>query len=674
MPEQNPMLEAALGYLRQGWSVVPLCPPDHAHMAGVHLDQCRRPGKTPFRRWKIYQERLPREGEIRSAWEQCPTANVGVIFGKVSGMIGIDVDGGREGVELLMELSGGVDLDTAGFRTPGDGFRFLYSIPRDLLVKSRTVVRGNGRVELLGEGRYSVFPPSLHRNGGRYERSERMDSPNASFAPWILGWSQASASPGSASNGQLPLVVSVDDRIRERVRRYLRECDPCISGRGGSPQAYKIACKLTKGFHLSVEVALSLVLENYNQRCDPPWSEREWLHHLTNAAQNGTCPQDFTAETRNGHVVPNAPVRVEAPAVAAPAAVVVRVFEEIMMEEISWLWPGWLPLGKLCVLDGDPGLGKSTMLLDLAARISRHGQMPDGSQGLQGRTLVLSGEDSDGDTIKPRLMAAGADELYVHSLSCVADAKGKRPLCLPDDLDLMREYISAMTGPPFRLIIIDPLFAFLVGVDSSKDQEVRRALMHLRDFAEEKQVCVICLRHLNKGGGTKALYRGGGSIGIIGAARTGLVAARHPDNVNQRVLGVQKANLAAMPQSLLWRLVPTPLHVCSVEWLGDCSLTADELVKDSTPDEVEERQEKRTLVREAMDFLEHLLRHGAVAVKQCRLEARRNEVSGPSLRRAARNLNVRLTYHDPLAGGQNSWRLPNANEGTNESERQSAQG
>src|SRR5262249_61214174 len=108
-----------------------------------------------------------------------------------------------------------------------------------------------------------------------------------------------------------------------------------------------------------------------------------------------------------------------------------------------------------------------------------------------------------------------------------------------------------------RLVVVDVLAAYLSGqVDSYRDADVRRALHPLARLAEETGSVVLVLRHLSKSGGTNALYRGGGSIGIIGAARVGLLAAIDPEDDGRRVLAVTKSNLAAIPSALAYRLAP----------------------------------------------------------------------------------------------------------------------
>ncbi len=209
------------------------------------------------------------------------------------------------------------------------------------------------------------------------------------------------------------------------------------------------------------------------------------------------------------------------------------LLSDVKPERVSWLWPGRLPLGKLTVLDGDPGKGKSTLSLDLSARLTRGDIMPDGSGGgFPAGVVILSGEDGLADTIVPRLIAAGADLSRVVALASCPDSEGdgEHPPVLPDDLPTIRAAIARVGA---KLAIIDPLMAYLSdGTNSHKDQDIRRVLFRVAALAEETGAAVLVVRHLNKATGGVALYRGGGSIGIIGAARSGLLVAADPDDEN----------------------------------------------------------------------------------------------------------------------------------------------
>lgn len=288
---------------------------------------------------------------------------------------------------------------------------------------------------------------------------------------------------------------------------------------------------------------------------------------------------------------------------------------DVKAERVRWLWPGRLPRGKLVAFDGDPSLGKSTLSLDLAARVSTGSPMPGETVATEGAgaVVLLSAEDGIGDTIRPRLEAAGADLTLVHVLTEVLDTddEGKvtaRPPSIPDDVARL-EALVISTGAV--LVVVDVLNAYLgARVDGHRDQDVRRALHRLAAMAERTGAVVVVIRHLNKSAGGNALYRGGGSIGIIGAARAGLIVAVDPDDETRRVLAVTKSNLAAMPTALAYRLVPDEEHGCArVRWEGPTGHQANDLLGTSADDEHDGA--------DAAAVLTSILCDGPLWVKKC---------------------------------------------------------
>ena len=330
----------------------------------------------------------------------------------------------------------------------------------------------------------------------------------------------------------------------------------------------------------------------------------------------------------------------------------VRPLSGVRPRPVEWLWPGWIPLGKLTVLDGDPGVGKSTLLIDLAARLSRDGLMPDGVLGPVGMSLILSAEDGEADTIRPRLTAAGGVAERVFTLPAVRGDDGEmRPPEVPLDLPAID---AAVRQYGARLLVIDPLMAFLTRADAGSDQDVRQALFRLSRLAERRECAVVCLRHLSKMGGDKAVYRGAGSIGIVAAARSGLVAAADPDDPGVRVLAAVKCNLAAPPRPLRFAL-ETGGGVCRVRWLGTADLTADDLVRRLTRPELAKRAEERTRLQEAVEFLRTLLADGPRRTSDCYLLAHIEGIARRTLQRALKPAGVR--QRKAPRGGEPLWEL-----------------
>ena len=262
------------------------------------------------------------------------------------------------------------------------------------------------------------------------------------------------------------------------------------------------------------------------------------------------------------------------------------LLSEVEPERVEWLWEGRIPKGKLTILDGDPGLGKSLITQDLAARITTGRSFPDdavrdldGVGGLGG-VVLLSAEDGQADTIRPRLDAAGADAGKVLAVCLVSDGKGgERTVSIPEDIGTIERAIERIDA---KLVVIDPLMAFLSRrVNANSDQDVRQALTPLGKMAERLGVAVLVVRHMNKQETRKSLYRGGGSIGIIGAARSALMVEKHPTDKDVRVLAMAKGNLAKKAESLTYRIT-TSDGIARIRWEGTIDLDADELVNPDT--------------------------------------------------------------------------------------------
>lgn len=270
-------------------------------------------------------------------------------------------------------------------------------------------------------------------------------------------------------------------------------------------------------------------------------------------------------------------------------------------ERVRWLWPGYIPFGKVTVLDGDPGLGKSTILIDIAARLSRGVALPNGKQHAAMGSLLLMGEDEAADTIVPRLMNAEADLRKVAVRDTYPNDKGvELPPGIPSDLPLIKEdIIAARAG----LVVIDPVMSYIDGsLNANNDQQVRRALMPLAQLAAETGAAIVLLRHLNKSAGGSALYRGGGSIGFVGVSRSALILARDPDEPGRVVLASNKSNLGPPPPSLHFRLEGCENGAARIAWEGHSAFTADTLMQQR-----EDSEGDRTAHGEAVAFLRELL-------------------------------------------------------------------
>src|SRR5260370_23468267 len=260
---------------------------------------------------------------------------------------------------------------------------------------------------------------------------------------------------------------------------------------------------------------------------------------------------------------------------ASDPSIGLRPASQIVARPVSWLWPGRLPLGKLAIFDGDPGVGKSLVTLDLCARLSTGRPFPDGSLGPgPSNSIVLDGEDGDDDTVTPRLQALGADLARVFVLDR-ADLDG-RPRSFPA-LSGILDQALARTGA--RLLVIDPIMAFLgPGIQGNSEQSLRQVLFRLMQLAATYQCVILLVRHLNKREGSRALYRGGGSIGFAGVCRSGWLIALDPEHPERSVLAKLKNNLGAPQPSLAFTVVDQGDAPAIPSWLGPVPWTADQLL------------------------------------------------------------------------------------------------
>ncbi|MBU0639064.1 MAG: AAA family ATPase, partial [Planctomycetes bacterium] len=264
------------------------------------------------------------------------------------------------------------------------------------------------------------------------------------------------------------------------------------------------------------------------------------------------------------------------PAVAArnPTPVTVRL-ADVQPELLRWLWPGCIALGKLTLLCGDPGLGKSFVTLDLAARVSSGTTWPDLPllPNPAGSVVLLSAEDDLADTIRPRLDAAGADATRVVAIQAVRRilVTGQTQddyFDLTEDLPALEAAIQQVSD--CRLVIIDPLTAYLGKTDSHKNAEVRAVLARLFELAARHKVAVLAVTHLNKANTLPAIYRAMGSLAFVAAARAVWAVVRDEDDETgrRRLFVPVKNNLGADETGLAYALEPAG-QTASVQWESD---------------------------------------------------------------------------------------------------------
>ena len=301
---------------------------------------------------------------------------------------------------------------------------------------------------------------------------------------------------------------------------------------------------------------------------------------------------------------------------------IAQLASEMVLQPIEWLWPGYLAFGNLTMLDGDPGLGKSMITLDLGSRLTTGRAWPDGSPGPQPAPVyILRTEDPD-SIILPRLRSLGADMGRVFVWPWSEDLPS-----LPSEVARIEAELIATRA---RLLIIDPLMAFLdSNIVSASDGAVRRALRSLAVMAQVRGCAILLVRHLNKKPGQNALYRGGGSIAFVSACRLAWLAGRDPKASDRYVLAQQKNNCAPRQSSLSYTL---PRDAPRVDWQGPTTWSADDL---SGP------RRRRPALERARQFLRAFLEAGP-RLSQDVIQAGKDEgLSKRTLERAKDEMEIR---------------------------------
>jgi putative DNA primase/helicase len=329
---------------------------------------------------------------------------------------------------------------------------------------------------------------------------------------------------------------------------------------------------------------------------------------------------------------------------------------DVRPEVVTWLWPGRVPWGKLTVLEGDPGVGKSTLALQIAAHVSSGRSLLPGTEALDPSTVLLlpSFEDGTADTVVPRLQAAGADCSRIHELRGVAysGAAHSTPLSLPNDVEVLRDEIQSRGA---RLVLIDSLTTSLsAGTDPYKDMDVRKALAPLARVAEETGAAVVVIRHFTKSGRGNAVTAGGGSVAISGVARVVLQVHKAPDDDSKRVLAVAKCNVAVVSPSLQFSL--DDAGTCArIRWEGESSHSADDLVALRVPDDGE-----REVTEEASDWLRVTLGVSVLPRSEVIELAKRAGYRERTVQRAAKQIGVK--HKRGGFGAPGLWELPSSRE------------
>jgi len=314
---------------------------------------------------------------------------------------------------------------------------------------------------------------------------------------------------------------------------------------------------------------------------------------------------------------------------------------EVEPETVSWLWLPYIPLGKLTLLEGDPGIGKSWVSLAIATAVSLGNGLPGAEATEPQAVLLASAEDGLGDTIRPRLDGMQANVRNVHAIKGALDFGN-------GGLAILEGYIDHVRP---ALVIIDPLVAYIgAGVDIHRANETRAVMAKLADMAEKHGCAILAIRHLTKGKTLKPIYRGLGSIDFAAACRSVLMAGCDPDNPQKRGIVQIKSNLAPMGHAIGFELRNGGFY-----WTGESDLTWQRILS------AEDSSDSRSAKDEAADFLKDELADGPVEAAQVWRDAKEAGLSEITVKRAKAMLGIitrRQGETGKRGGGKFTWEMP----------------
>jgi putative DNA primase/helicase len=560
-----------------------------------------------------------RTSVIDRMWKVNPDSNVGLLCGEV--LVTVDADKRNDGDKTLLSLEalhGPLwELGCWEADTP-NGRHFVFRRPPDVLLPGKL---GPG-IDLLHGRRQFLVEPSV-RAEGAYR--------------WTNG-----ASPRDIDLRRLPLLPRWMWTEVVPIERAIRSVDPLAAGYTEEPESdEKVALvraaleavhpSCSRHDYFAILCALdSTGWKDVHERYSRPWAcgdmhgvaenkynERTFnrdVESLSNSRPGklATLGSLFTIAERHGWRYPR---RAETKPESTEGVELVLA-STIEPTAINWLWQDWLALGKLAILAGQPGTGKTTIAIACAAIVSKGGEWPDGFKATAGNVLIWSGEDDSKDTLVPRLIAAGADLSRVHFVAQSSDGFDTRPFDPSKDVPALQSRVAALGD--VSLIIVDPIVSAVAG-DSHKNAEVRRGLAPLVALAETQGAALLGISHFTKGtGGRDPLERVTGSVAFGAVARIVWVAARTEleDGSTAHVLARAKSNIGPDEGGFRYEFQQVDLaqhpgiKASRVEWGTPLTGRARDLLAEP------EQPTRGAKTEDAEGWLEGVLKDGPVPVKQ----------------------------------------------------------
>ena len=538
--------------------------------SGMRIVALQPKSKIPDRRFcpRGADSAVGKVGAVRSWLDTDPTINLGAVV-KNSPVLVIDVDGPKG--EKALKAFGSLPQTRETITRNG---RHLYFRRDDRIVGSK--IHFQPELDIIASG-YVLLPESRHPDGGRYKSADpsfKIAKLPDSITAAILGNKKSTARTNvdaktGISKGQR------DNRLTSLAGSFRRQ-----------------------GFDAHV-IASALHAVN-GEHCSPPLPDKD-VEKIVHSVARYNAADDGLFESM-ANVTPR---------------------------DVDFLWEPYFVRGAINLLEGDPNVGKTYLLTEIAAATSTGRSLPGQKKGKGANVLFMSAEDDPETTLVRRLMRMNAD------LNRITFCK-KFFRLEEEALVWIEKHIVEKKA---AVLILDPLLAYMQGgIDMNKANETRPFMARLAELAKATNVTVIALRHLTKGEKDKAIFRGLGSVDITAAARSAVLIGQHPDNQDIRVLVHIKHNLSERGASQLYGLVDgdrATKKVPVVEWQGECELGPEDFLKST-----EKVGRPNAELNAAIDFLQSALSDGERRIKQVISDGEKRSHSARTIRRAAMSIGV----------------------------------
>ena len=547
--------QLAQAYAALGWRVFPTIPVgvEYVDSTGVKQKSDGKPPAIPGG----FRNATATPSQVTNQFTRAKARNDGEpgigFWPGGSGMLVLDIDikDGKQGATTLQALQDahGELPSTLTQYTPSGGWHLFFRLPDGVKIGQawRNPEQGRG-IDVRSSNGYICLEGTT-TDRGTYSFDDwtpgEGEPPEVAMAPdWLLDLikpttDSASTSTKPASAATQAQTTATPTAAHERHAALIKAI---LSGDVYHDSLRDLAASfIGQGMHPGAAVTqLRALMESSGAVRDARWLARYGqIPELVRTAGN-----KFTPPARDS-------ARADFGVTATSASQTVKPQSEVILlngsdlkpEPVRWLWPDWLALGKLHILAGAPGQGKTTIALAMAATVTIGGRWPDGSRCAPGNVLIWSGEDDPADTLLPRLIASGADRSRVYFVGGTRVGEDVRSFDPATDLPGLQAQAEAIGG--VKLIIVDPIVSAVTG-DSHKNAEVRRALQPVVDLASLMDAAAIGITHFSKGGkDNDPASRVVGSVAFTAVARVVLVAAKTKDDEGneRRILARGKSNI-----------------------------------------------------------------------------------------------------------------------------------